>query len=52
MTTRKDDGRKVLQLTMKPELYDQVKEHCQQLDIPVTVWARELIKRAMESNEI
>lgn len=47
MTTRRDDNRKLIQLTMKPELYEQIREHCSALDMPITVWARELIKREL-----
>lgn len=51
MTTRKSDGRKLIQLTMRPDFYEQIRQHCQQLDMPVTVWARELIKRELASSE-
>lgn len=44
MTTR-SDGRKLIQLTMKPDLYEQIKDHCRRLDIPITAWARQLISR-------
>jgi len=47
MTTRKDDNRKLIQLTMKPDLYDRIRNHCSALDMPITVWARELIKREL-----
>jgi hypothetical protein len=52
MPTRKDDGRKLIQLTMKPDLYAQVKATCAQLDIPCTVWMRELIKRELNNPTI
>lgn len=51
MSTRKDDGRKLIQLTMRPDLYNQIKDHCRSLDMPVTLWARELIKRELKSQE-
>lgn len=51
MTTRKDDGRKLIQLTAQPEFYERVRQHCRKLDIPVTVWARELMKRELDLNE-
>lgn len=51
MTTRKDDGRKLIQLTAQPELYERIKQHCRALDVPITVWARELIKRELEAHE-
>lgn len=40
-------NRRLLQASLKADLYEQVREHCQQLDMPVTVWARELIKREL-----
>ena len=51
MTTRKDDGRKLIQITMLPDLYQQIRNHCKQLDLPITIWVRELIKRELEQNE-
>lgn len=48
MTTRKDDGRKLIQLTAQPELYERIRAHCQSVDIPITVWARQLIKRELD----
>lgn len=51
MTTRADDGRKLIQLTMRPDLYHQIKEHCQSLDMPITIWARELIKRELANRK-
>lgn len=50
MSTRKDDNRRLIQLTMKPDLYDRIRDHCSALDMPITVWARELIKRELASN--
>ena len=47
MTTRRDDGRKLIQLSVKPDLYQQIHEHCRQLDVPITVWARELFRREL-----
>lgn len=51
MTTRKDDGRKLIQITMLPALYHQIQNHCKQLDLPITVWVRELIKRELQRLE-
>jgi hypothetical protein len=48
MTIRKSDGRHLVQLTLTPTLYFELKEHCRRLDTPVTVWARSLIRRALE----
>jgi hypothetical protein len=33
---------------MKPDLYQQIKAHCERLDVPITVWARQLIKRELD----
>jgi hypothetical protein len=51
MATRKDDGRRLIQLTTQPELYEQIRQHCRSLDMPITVWARELIKRELAASE-
>lgn len=51
MTTRKDDGRKLVQLTMQPDFYERIRAHCKALDMPITVWARELMKRELELHE-
>ena len=50
MTTRKSDGRRLIQLTMKPELYEQIREHCARMDVPITVWARQLMKNDLRTN--
>lgn len=52
MTIRKSNGRKLVQLSMKPEFYELVRQRCEQLDMPVTVWARELIKRELSEPTI
>jgi len=48
VVTLRKDGRRLIQLTMKPDLYDRIQEHCAAIDQPVTVWVRELIKRELE----
>jgi len=48
MSIRKD-GRCMIQLTMAPDLYQAVRDHCKRLDTPVTVWARELIRQALST---
>jgi hypothetical protein len=48
MTTRKDDGRKLIQLTMSPDLYDQIRQHCQSMEVPITVWARMTLKQELD----
>jgi hypothetical protein len=45
--TRRPAGRCLIQLTMRPELYQEIRDHCQRLDVPITVWARELIRREL-----
>ena len=44
-TPRKTDGRHLIQVSVKPDLYQHIRQHCAQLDIPMAIWARELIKR-------
>lgn len=48
MTTRKDDGRKLIQITVRPDMYDQLKRHCHREEIPVTVWVRQLLRRELD----
>jgi hypothetical protein len=38
----------MLHITLQPELYQQVKDHCRRLDTPVTVWARRIFQEALE----
>jgi hypothetical protein len=47
MTQRKDPTRRLLQVSMKPDFYELVQEHCANLDVPMAIWVRELIKREM-----
>jgi len=47
MTTRKDDGRRLIQITVQPDLYDRIRQHCSSLDMPITVWVRGLMREAM-----
>ena len=46
MSLRKD-GRRIVSVTMKPCLYDELIERCKALDIPVTVFAREALVTAL-----
>jgi hypothetical protein len=46
MTLRKD-GRRIVSVTMKPALYDQLNAHCKALDVPITVFVREAITAAL-----
>jgi hypothetical protein len=47
MTTRKDDNRRLIQITVQPDLYDKIRQHCNNLDMPITVWVRGLMREAM-----
>lgn len=49
MTIRKTDGRRLLQISMQPDYYKLVQDHCRRLDVPMTVWARDLIRREIET---
>jgi hypothetical protein len=40
--------RRLLQVSLKPELHERIRQHCAQLDIPMAIWARELIKKELE----
>jgi len=51
MSIRKN-GRCMIQLTMAPDLYAAVREHCKRQDTPVTVWARELIRQALSTDSL
>ena len=50
MTIRRSDSRRLIQLTMKPDLYERIRDHCRALDVPMTVWARSLILRELEQS--
>jgi hypothetical protein len=47
MTQRKDPTRRLLQVSMKPDLYEAVRQYCAQIDVPMAIWARELMKREL-----
>jgi hypothetical protein len=36
---------------MQPELYDRLYAHCKALDLPITVFVREAISRALPDDE-
>lgn len=40
--------RKIVQVTCLPALYKQIQEYCKSIDVPVSVWARELIIQELE----
>lgn len=48
MTESAREKYKLIQLRIKPDIYDRIRTHCKALDIPITVWARELIRRELE----
>jgi len=50
MPTRKDDSRRLIQITVQPDLYDKIREHCSGLDMPITVWVRGLMRDAMNND--
>lgn len=39
--------RRLLQISLKPELHAAIQQHCAALDVPMAIWARELIKREL-----
>lgn len=43
----RDPSRKQINMTVTKELFDQIKDTCTQLDVPCSVWVRELIKREL-----
>ena len=42
-------GRKVVSVTMLPDLYKELVEYCKSIDVPVSVWCRDLIKQKLRS---
>jgi hypothetical protein len=49
VVTLQSNGRRLLQVSLKADLYEQVRKHCNQLDMPMAIWARELIKRELKA---
>ena len=49
--TLRSDGRRVISVTMQPDLYDQLYAHCKELDIPITVVVREAISKALPTEK-
>jgi len=45
--TLRSDGRRVISATMQPELYDRLYAHCKALDLPITVFVRDAISKAL-----
>jgi hypothetical protein len=52
MADGKNYSRKMIAVTATHSLYERCKQHCRSLDLPVTVWVRELIKRELEQPTI
>lgn len=50
--TLRSDGRRVISATMQPELYDRLYAHCKKHDIPITVFVRDAISKALPSERI
>ena len=46
-TTPTRDNRRLFTIPVRPEMYDQIKRHCAEREIPMTVFARELFKQAL-----
>lgn len=40
-------NRRLFTIPVRPEMYDQIKRHCAEREIPMTVFARELFKQAL-----
>lgn len=40
--------RKLLQISLTPDQHAAIKQHCARLDIPMAIWARELMRREVE----
>ena len=45
--SKKKLERKIVSVTMLPELYEELLEHCKNIDVPVSVWCRDVIKREL-----
>jgi hypothetical protein len=45
MTNKKDTDRRLLQVSLKPDFYERIRQHCARIDLPMAIWVRELIKR-------
>ena len=40
-------NRKLLQVSVKADLYERIRAHCDEIDMPMAIWTRELIKREL-----
>jgi hypothetical protein len=48
--TLRPDGRRMIQVTLRPELYDQIKQICDDHDMPLSVWGRAVFERAIRED--
>jgi hypothetical protein len=48
--TIRSDGRRMIQVTLRPELYDQIKQICDDHDMPLSVWGRAVFERAIRED--
>lgn len=49
--TLRSDGRRVISVTMHPDIYNRLYAHCKKLDIPVTVFMRNAIKQSLPPDD-
>lgn len=47
MTAPTRDDRRLFTIPLRPEMYAEIKRHCAEREIPMTVFARELFKKAL-----
>lgn len=49
--TIRSDGRRIISVTMLPELYERLREHCRLIDRPLTVFTRSAIEEKLVRDE-
>ena len=42
------NGRKLISITCQPDLYQAIKDVCEEQDLPVSVWARKVLEREIK----
>jgi len=45
MTYTRSKNRRLIQVSVKPEYYELVRAHCNEIDVPIALWVRSLIQR-------
>lgn len=45
------NGRKLVSVTCKEDLYSCIKECCDDLDLPISVWARKVLEREVRKHQ-